>query len=202
MESTTYQKIGFVVLITGLTVWRAWETQRKQGGVRGNVRMLWTFYALVISTGVVFVGTMLEFCLVPRPHSLVVSLIGVTLFIAAHILRLNAIRALDRFWSLHIEIRDSQVLVREGVYRYIRHPAYASFILEHIAVPLFGNAWWSLGAALLIYVPVLLVRIRFEEEALIGKFGDQYREYRRKTGALIPHLSALANLCRARPATS
>src|ERR1035438_5508817 len=109
MENSTTGKVCFAALITGLTIWRAWETRRKQGSARGDVRLLWTFYALVVLTGVVFMGTVVEFCFVPRKHSLVVSLIGVGLFLLAHVLRLTAIRTLDRFWSLHIEIREKQV---------------------------------------------------------------------------------------------
>jgi protein-S-isoprenylcysteine O-methyltransferase Ste14 len=202
MENSTTGKVCFAVLITGFTVWRAWEIRRKQGSARGDVHLLWTFHALVILTGVVFGGTILEFCFVPRKHNLAVSLVAVFVFVAAHLLRLKAIRTLDRFWSLHIEIREKQVLVQEGIYGYVRHPAYAAFILEHIAVPLFGNAWWSLGAALFLYTPMLLLRMRLEEGALVEKFGDQYRVYQRRVGALAPRFSMLVNLWKSHQAGS
>jgi protein-S-isoprenylcysteine O-methyltransferase Ste14 len=202
MGGLTIQKVCFAALIAGYTIWRAWETRRKQGSARGDIRLLWTFYALVILTGVVFVGTILEFCFVPREHSLVVSLVGVILFAAAHLLRLKAIRTLDKYWSLHIEIRDKQQLVQEGIYGYMRHPAYAAFILEHIAVPLFGNAWWSLSAAVFLYTPMLLIRMRLEEAALVEKFGEQYRDYQRRVGALWPRLSTLTKLGKAQQSSS
>lgn len=202
MGDLTIRKVGFAALIAGYTIWRAWETRRKQGSLRGDIRLLWTFYALVILTGVVFIGTILEFCFVPREHSLAVSLVGVAMFVAAHLLRLKAIRTLDRFWSLHIEIRDKQQLVQEGIYGYVRHPAYAAFMLEHAAIPLFGNAWWSLGAALFLYTPMLLLRMRLEEAALVEKFGEQYRDYRRRVGALWPRLSALTKCGKAAQSSS
>jgi protein-S-isoprenylcysteine O-methyltransferase Ste14 len=202
MERSAAQKVCFAVFITGLTVWRAWETRRKQGAVRGDIRMAWTFYALVISTGIVFIGTLLEFCFVPRKFSPLIAVLGGGLLVAAHVLRLNAIRSLDRYWSLHVEIRERQSLVQEGVYKYLRHPAYASFILEHIAVPLLGNAWWSLGAALFVFTPMVLVRIRVEEAALTEKFGDEYREYQRNVGALTPRLSSVTHLWKSRQSDS
>ncbi|HUI08615.1 MAG TPA: isoprenylcysteine carboxylmethyltransferase family protein [Verrucomicrobiae bacterium] len=202
MGNPTIQKVCFAVLMVGLIIWRAWETHRRQGSVRGKISMSWSIYALVVCTGVVFVGTLVEFCFVPRRHYLVVSILGVGLFFVAHILRLRAIRTLDRFWSLHVEIRDTQELVQDGVYGYIRHPAYAAFILEHVAVPLAANAWYSVGAALFLYVPMLLLRMHIEEAALVAKFGDKYRDYQRRVGALLPRFSALAGLWGSRQPSS
>jgi protein-S-isoprenylcysteine O-methyltransferase Ste14 len=58
--------------------------------------------------------------------------------------------------------------------------------MEHIAVPLVGNAWWSLAATVLLYIPMILLRLNKEESALVGKFGDAYRAYQREVGALAP----------------
>ena len=68
------------------------------------------------------------------------------LFVAANVIRVMAIRALGRFWSLHVEIREPHQFVQDGPYRIVRHPVYSSFVIEHIAIPLVGNAWWSLGS--------------------------------------------------------
>lgn len=202
MGGTDTGKLCFAAFMAGALIWRGYDMLRRRGGVRGSVSMVWSLYALIVLTGVVFVCTTVEFFLVPREHSLLVSIFGVALFVAANVLRLVAIRTLDRFWSLHIEIRDSQQLIEEGVYGYLRHPAYAAFILEHLAIPLVGNAWYSLAAAAFLYMPMLLFRMHKEEEALTAKFGDQYREYRRRVGAVVPHPSALANLWRTRQASS
>jgi protein-S-isoprenylcysteine O-methyltransferase Ste14 len=39
-------------------------------------------------------------------------------------------------------------------------------------------------------VPLLLMRIRREEAAMVEKFGDTYREYQQEVGALIPRWSS------------
>ena len=93
---------------------------------------------------------------------------------------------LGKFWSLHIEIREQHQFVRSGIYGSIRHPAYLSFVLEHIAVPLAGNAWWALAVTVVVYVPVLLWRWHTEELALCAKFGESYRAYQREVGAWWP----------------
>jgi len=166
--------------------WRAWETFRKQGSVRGATSMSWSFYLLFAFSSVVFLGTLAEFFWVDRSYRLGWGAVGLMLFVVANLLRVAAIRALGQFWSLHIEIREQHQFVRTGPYRWVRHPAYLSFVLEHIAVPLVGNAWWSLAVALLGYLPVLLWRIAREDKALVAKFGAAYETYRREVGALLP----------------
>jgi protein-S-isoprenylcysteine O-methyltransferase Ste14 len=189
-------KIVFAVFMFTLLIWRGWETRRRQGSVRGSTSMRWSLYALMILTTVVFLGTAVEFWFVPRRPSSVAFVAGLVLFGLSHLLRLRAIRTLDQFWSLHIEIRASQELMQEGVYGWVRHPAYAAFILEHIAIPLAASDWYSLGAALLLYTPMLLLRMRMEEAALINKFGDKYRDYQRRVGALVPGPAAWSSLWR------
>jgi len=186
MKATQAETIAFVVFMVVATGWRVWETFRKQGSVRGATSMQWSFYLLFAFSNVVFLGTVAEFFLVDRPYRLGWGAVGLALFVAANLLRVVAIRTLGQFWSLHIEIREQHQFVRQGPYRWVRHPAYLSFVLEHIAVPLAGNAWWSLAVALLGYLPVLLWRIAREDKALVVKFGAAYETYRREVGALLP----------------
>jgi protein-S-isoprenylcysteine O-methyltransferase Ste14 len=186
MLRTNTETIGFVAFMIAVVVWRAWETYQKQGSVRGMTSMMWSFYAMVALTVLIFGGTVLEFFLVKRVFHPSLSLLGVLLFILANLLRLRAIRTLGNFWSLHVEIRERHQFVRGGPYAFIRHPAYTSFVMEHVAVPLVGNAWWSLTATVLLYIPMILLRLNKEESALVGKFGDAYRAYQREVGALVP----------------
>jgi protein-S-isoprenylcysteine O-methyltransferase Ste14 len=186
MNHAPAEIIGFSLFMAFVVLWRAWETFRKQGAARGSTSMRWSFYALVALTSVVFAGTALEFFFVDRPYRRGVAMAGVVLFGLANALRIAAIRALDRYWSLHVEIREQHPLIESGPYAHVRHPAYAAFILEHIAVPLAGNAWWTLGVTLLLYVPMILWRIREEEAALAAKIGAPYRDYQRRVGQLLP----------------
>ncbi len=189
MKTIHWPTIAFTVFMLLAVVWRVWETFRKQGGVRGATSMQWSFYLLFTLSVVVFGGTVAEFFLLDRPYRPGLAGVGVALFIVANVIRVLAIRELGRFWSLHIEIREHHQFVRTGPYRWVRHPAYLSFVLEHVAVPLVGNAWWSLLVTVGVYLPVLLWRIAREDVALMEKFGEPYRTYRREVGALIPRLA-------------
>ncbi len=190
LNASPVGKILVVLFFVGIVAWRVKETFYKQGDTRGQTTMLWSFYVLFALSCLIFGGTVFEFFLVDRPFHGLVSWAGVAIFVLANLIRIRAIQALGRFWSLHVEIRAQHDFVREGPYRYVRHPAYLSFILEHIAVPLVGNAWWSLLVAIVVYVPMLLWRWRQEEIALCEKFGDSYRAYQMEVGALFPRWSA------------
>jgi protein-S-isoprenylcysteine O-methyltransferase Ste14 len=61
--------------------------------------------------------------------------------------------------------------------------------LEVLSIPLTVNAWWTVAFAAATYLPLLVYRLRVEEQALVEKFGDSYRVYQREVGALCPRLS-------------
>jgi protein-S-isoprenylcysteine O-methyltransferase Ste14 len=75
-----------------------------------------------------------------------------------------------------------------GIYNHIRHPQTLGEISWFIAVPLFVNSFLLLlinGVFLLIYIPIM---VYVEEKDLIRRFGDEYRDYQKRTGALFPKL--------------
>ena len=50
-------------------------------------------------------------------------------------------RDLGRFWSVTLEIRQTHELITTGVYRHVRHPMYAAFLLWAIAQALLLPNW-------------------------------------------------------------
>jgi protein-S-isoprenylcysteine O-methyltransferase Ste14 len=111
---------------------------------------------------------------------------GWIISLAAFAIRRQAIAALGKFWSLHVEIRAEHQFVQSGPFRWVRHPAYFSMILELLGGGLVLQSWWSLALAYVWFFPVLSRRVRLEEEALIAKFGPAYEEYRAKVPAFLP----------------
>jgi protein-S-isoprenylcysteine O-methyltransferase Ste14 len=196
MQHGKIETVLFVAFVAAVVLWRTRKTFAQQGRERGQTSMMWSFYALFGVNVATFLGTIAEFFFVDRTVILAVMIVGMGLFAMSLWLRSLAVLTLGRYWSLHIEIRQDHPFVREGVYGYIRHPAYAAFVLEATAITLVGNAWWSLLAVWVVYVPLLLMRIHKEDEALIGKFGERYREYRGEVGTLIPRMSAWRRVCR------
>jgi methanethiol S-methyltransferase len=70
-----------------------------------------------------------------------------------------------------------------GLYRYVRHPIYAGWLLIVWAAPAMTAAHLLFALGTTAYI---LIGIRLEERDLIDTFGERYREYRRHTPMLIP----------------
>ncbi|NOH02147.1 MAG: isoprenylcysteine carboxylmethyltransferase family protein [Chloroflexi bacterium] len=77
-------------------------------------------------------------------------------------------------------------LVTEGPYAKIRHPIYLAFLLMQISVLLLTSNWLIGFCGIAIIVSVIAIRVPEEEKMLIEQFGDEYRNYTKRTGALLP----------------
>jgi len=104
------------------------------------------------------------------------------LFAWAHI-------ALGRHWSGLLEIHQDHVLVTHGPYRYIRHPMYCAFFLMGIGSLLLSANWFISGLYLLAATSLYFDRLAPEEEMMIERFGDSYRDYMKRTGRLVPRFN-------------
>jgi protein-S-isoprenylcysteine O-methyltransferase Ste14 len=85
--------------------------------------------------------------------------------------------------------RKAATLVTRGPYRWIRHPFYGSVTLLMLAMVLLAANWFLLLAASLL-IALLVIRTDKEEELLVARFGDAYREYMSRTGRFFPRFAA------------
>jgi protein-S-isoprenylcysteine O-methyltransferase Ste14 len=81
---------------------------------------------------------------------------------------------------------ERPVLVKTGVYRYIRHPIYAGTFLVTFGWTLIYGAPVTAILTLVIGGIFARRRIKAEEAALLARFGEEYDAYVRETDALIP----------------
>lgn len=70
-------------------------------------------------------------------------------------------------------------LLTTGIFSRVRHPMYASLILIVLGIAIASGVTLALVPAVIIAVLNLLTALK-EEESLIRKFGDEYREYMKK----------------------
>jgi protein-S-isoprenylcysteine O-methyltransferase Ste14 len=95
---------------------------------------------------------------------------------------------LGRNWSITLEVRKGHELIKHGVYRWIRHPMYAAIFLFCVAQGLLLQNWLAGWSVLVAFAIMYLVRTPREERMMIEVFGDQYRDYMRHTGRLLPRI--------------
>jgi protein-S-isoprenylcysteine O-methyltransferase Ste14 len=79
-------------------------------------------------------------------------------------------------------------LVKEGPYARLRHPIYLAFLLMQISVLLLTSNWFIGLCGIAIIISVIAIRVPEEERLLVDQFGDEYCEYMKRTGGLLPKL--------------
>lgn len=103
-------------------------------------------------------------------------------------IRYGAVMSLGRFFTTQVTIQLEHQLVSNGLYRWIRHPAYTGLLIAFAAA---GFAMGDVMALLTLTIPTFVAlnfRISIEEKILEKKFGSGYRDYQNKTWKLLPWL--------------
>lgn len=81
--------------------------------------------------------------------------------------------------------RKEHKLVTNGIYKYIRHPLYTFGSSLFISFGMMADNWFIILLAVLAFI-AMAIRTPKEEANLIEKFGDEYREYMKRTGRFLP----------------
>ena len=83
-------------------------------------------------------------------------------------------------------VKDGGVLIISGPYKLIRHPMYTATLMVMIA--LIGEYYTHVRLAyFMALIIVLLIKIQYEEKALINHF-PAYVDYIKKSKRLIPYI--------------
>ncbi|HXZ90321.1 MAG TPA: isoprenylcysteine carboxylmethyltransferase family protein [Candidatus Dormibacteraeota bacterium] len=93
---------------------------------------------------------------------------------------------LGRNWAPCVSgVRKDTVLVTSGPYGYVRHPIYLGAFIFIVALA-FVAANLLVLLPTLVLIVLLYASIGKEESLLTGRFGDEYREYMKRTPRFIP----------------
>lgn len=120
-------------------------------------------------------------------HLSFVNVIGLCLFFVGVCMRVAAIRTLKEYFLTDLRTLQGHRLIKHGVYKYVRHPAYLGTFLLSIGISLIFSSFYGF----LLMLGVLfsyLYRINNEERMLLKEFGDEYRDYKRRTKKIIPFI--------------
>ena len=112
---------------------------------------------------------------------------GIGLDVLAGLLLVWTLRCLGKNLTDTVVTRREHTLVTRGPYRWVRHPFYDAVALLLTANALAAANWFLfVGGALALSLIVL--RTKREEDRLVARFGDAYREYMNRTGRFLPKL--------------
>jgi protein-S-isoprenylcysteine O-methyltransferase Ste14 len=123
------------------------------------------------------------------PHQLtsrVLTMTSLVLVLAAVIaLRRHGAATRQRTDGALYDWEKTSRLVNSGIYRYIRHPMYASLMALNWGIFMQAPSW--LGAAPAVIASFfLLLTMRQDEIECLRYFGDAYADYMRRTARFIP----------------
>jgi len=161
------------------------ERMKREGYLLSTLMVLWFFFAQVFPMIYAFTHWITPF---NYDLPLWAGYLGTGLFIILILLLWRAHFDLNRNWSAVVQIKEKQALVTDGIYHFIRHPIYTAHILWGIAQVLLIHNWLAGFSGFILIVLIMILRIPKEERLLIQQFGNDYRKYMLKTGALLPRL--------------
>jgi len=115
------------------------------------------------------------------------SIVGLALIVIGLTLTFVAASTLRRFYSPTLRVRRDHQLITHGLYRFVRHPLYTGMGTATVGVLVYSSSLYGL-LILLALVPLLVNRIRIEEQMMTAEFGDSYRSYKKTTHKLIPFI--------------
>ena len=112
---------------------------------------------------------------------------GVGLGLIAGLLLVWTLRNLGKNLTDTVVTRKEHTLVTTGPYRWMRHPFYTSVAFAVLANSFAAANWFLFVTGGLVFV-LQAIRTRKEDENLIARFGDDYRNYMQRTGRFVPRL--------------
>jgi len=142
---------------------------------------------LVITVGVVYAIThvrQLRITLLPTTPATQIT--GILLCATGIAIAVWARHILGTNWSGIVTLKQDHTLIRNGPYRYVRHPIYSGIIVA--AAGSFLAVLPTLqGVISLIFIFLgLRLKSRLEERVLTREFPDEYPRYCREVKALVP----------------
>jgi len=114
------------------------------------------------------------------------SIIFGAVFLAAYALYAEVLRE-NTYLSRTIEVQENQKVIDTGLYGIVRHPMYTATVFLFLAMPLVLGSVISF-AVMLCYIPIIVKRIRNEEQVLTKDL-QGYEAYKKKVKhRLIPYI--------------
>lgn len=161
---------------------------RAQGEFVRQERSDRSFWFIVVGMIAAFYLPPIEYLLFEAvlPRAFFMQILGLLFIVLGSVLFVWARRTLGRFYSGHVSVIDGQQLVQSGPYRFIRHPAYAGYLLMALGLAVGYSSLGGTAALISLLLPAVIYRIRVEDRLLAEHFGAQFSKYASRTKHLVP----------------
>jgi protein-S-isoprenylcysteine O-methyltransferase Ste14 len=180
----------FLVLLT----WYAAEIimffrqlQWRKNAIRVTERGFWLFFGLSVAAAVAVLS--LAPSVAPGAaigHPAAAFAVGMVMLTAGVMLRLWSFVTLGQYFTFTVKVSTDQPVVTAGPYRMLRHPGYAGGLLAMFGFGVLYGNWVSFGVIAVLWLVIIVWRIRIEERALLSALDDRYRAYAACHKRLIP----------------
>jgi protein-S-isoprenylcysteine O-methyltransferase Ste14 len=115
-----------------------------------------------------------------------IAWLGVLLILVALYLFYETHRQLGKYWSVTLNTRKKHKLIDSGIYSRIRHPMYTAFWLLALSQAALLPNWIGGFSGIVGWGILYFLRVGREERLMLDTFGEEYREYMRRTRRVIP----------------
>jgi protein-S-isoprenylcysteine O-methyltransferase Ste14 len=111
--------------------------------------------------------------------------LGAGVLAAAIVLLTFTLRSLGTNLTDTVVTRRDSTLVTSGPYAWVRHPFYGAVALVILACALLASNWFFFVMGW-VFLVLITLRTKIEEDRLLTRFGDDYRLYMARTGRFVP----------------
>lgn len=147
-----------------------------------NVAML---VLLLIIIGIFNIGTLDESY---TTGLMAIRYIGFGVFVLFSWLQVTAYKSLGKSYAQDIVIVKEHKLCTTGLYKFIRHPQYMSQFLSDLGAGLALMSYLAVPIVVLVELPLFIMRASFEERLLSKHFKNDFVEYKKKSGFILPFI--------------
>lgn len=120
-------------------------------------------------------------------NNLYLSILFIIIYIIGVTFNLLGRYYLGHNWGNNVVIYDNHTLVKNGVYKIVRHPLYASIIWMIYSAGILCQNYLVLILNTIVFIPFMYYRAKQEERELLQVF-IEYKEYINNTGMFFPKI--------------
>ncbi|MFP3284107.1 MAG: isoprenylcysteine carboxylmethyltransferase family protein [Candidatus Nanopusillus acidilobi] len=115
-------------------------------------------------------------------------IIGFSLFIIGLVLQGVAEATLGKYYLPSIGTVEGQKIIKNGIYKYIRHPGYFGEIILFFGLGFVTYSLLGILGAFIVSLMIYFGEVIPEEKYMLEKFGKEYEEYMKETFRFIPYI--------------